>query len=311
MDNVTFQKIRDLLDKHEVIGIAVGNNPTVDEMAAALSLNLYLSSLNKKVSIASPAPTLVELSSLVGIDKVKTSLDGDSGDLIVSFPYQNTAIQKVSYTIEEGFLNIVVKADEKGLNFLDNEVKFRRGGGVPTLLFVVGTSRLLDLGTLFNPEALKDTVVVNIDNKADNQGFGDVVLVSANFSSVSEQMTRLLTYFEPKLEVDIAQNLLAGISFATDNFQNPKTSYVAFEMAGMLLRSGAQRGIAHKSKYQDVDESLMSFVPQAPIQPPVQRPMQDQRPMQPKREEKTQVKSDKNPTPDWLTPKVYKGQTNV
>ena len=184
---------------------------------------------------------IVAISSLFGIDKVKTALSRDGGDLIVSFPYKEGEIEKVSYTLEDGYLNIVVKAGEQGLSFIEQDVKYKRLGGLPTLLFVVGTPRLSDLGDLFDPEVLKDTTVVNIDNKADNQGFGDIVMVSPRYSSVSEQIADLLLFLGMHIDVDAAQNLLSGISFATNNFQDPKTSVLAFEMVAMLLKSGAVR----------------------------------------------------------------------
>ncbi|MDP3987596.1 MAG: hypothetical protein Q8P80_00425 [Candidatus Levybacteria bacterium] len=244
MDNATFQAIKDVLVKNESLGIVVGKNPSIDDMGAALSLYLSLKQLNKNVSIASPQEPIVELSSLVGINKVKKNLDsggGGGGDLVVSFPYREGEIEKVSYTLEEGFLNIVVKAGDNGLSFSDSEVKFKRGGGYPTALFIVGTPRLADLGELFDPSALKDTTVINIDNKSENQGFGDIVYVSPAFSSVCEQMVNLLSFLGVDLETDIAQNLLHGISFATDNFQNPKTSFSTFETAAALMKKGAVR----------------------------------------------------------------------
>ena len=45
---------------------------------------------------------------------------------------------------------------------------------------------------LFDPAVLKDTVVVNIDNKPDNQGYGDIVMVSNKFSSISEAVANLI-----------------------------------------------------------------------------------------------------------------------
>lgn len=324
MDNATFQRIQDLLRTHEAIGVAVGQNPNIDDMGAALSLYLYLTSLGKKVTVASPTDPIVEISSLVGIDKVKNALDGDGGDLIVSFPYKDNEIQKVSYTIEDGFLNIVVKAGENGLTFAEQEVRYRRGGGVPTLLFVVGTPKLSDLGNLFNAEELKDTLVVNIDNKRDNQGFGDTVIVSPNYSSVSEVMAQMITYLNPNIDADIAQNLMSGISFATNNFQSPNTSYLAFEMAGVLLKKGAQRAAVQSAAR-----------PQAPLieEGSFMQPVREQRPQsqhnqqqgrqnqgrqQPQQAQKRddvpqQVKrpEEKKQTPDWLMPKVYKGPTNI
>lgn len=246
MDNDSLQKLRDLLEQQQTIGIAVGRNPKLDQMAAALGLYLSLSQAGKNVIVASATEPLVEVSSLVGIDKVKTALSSESGDLIVSFPYTTDAegqgeIQKVSYTTENNRLNIIVKAGEKGLSFSEKDVKFDRSGSLPTLLFVIGTPRLSDLGNLFNPDQLKDTKIVNVDANTENQGFGDVVLVAHLASSVSEEMANLLFSLDFPLDIDTAQNLLLGIAQATDNFQHSKTSYLAFEMAGELMKIGAVR----------------------------------------------------------------------
>lgn len=251
MDTSIAQQIQNLLQKHDKIGVVVGKNPTMDEMGAALALYLTLTAHNKTVSVAAPTEPTVEISSLVGIDKVRSELLGDGGDLIVSFPYREGEIEKVSYTLEDGFLNIVVKAGGEGLSFSEKEVRYKRAGGLPTLLFIIGTPRLSDLGNLFDPDALKNTTVVNIDNKDSNQGFGDVVFVSPKFSSISEQMTSILSVLDNAMDVDIAQNLLSGIIFATDNFQHPKTSSQAFEMAALLMKKGAQRKVVQRESIPD------------------------------------------------------------
>lgn len=247
MDKQSVSQIRDILGKNNAISIAVGGNPTLDEMAAALSLYLSLTSDNKKVTIACPTEPIVELSNLVGINKVKTSIGGEGGDLVVSFPYKEGEIDKVSYTLEEGYLNIIVKAGSAGLSFAERDVRYKREGGRVSILFIVGTPRLSDLGNLFNPQTLKETTIINIDNKRENQGYGEVVLVSPNYSSVSEQITKLLLDLNLQIDIDIAQNLLDGISFATENFQASNTSFLAFEMAGVLMKSGALRNKKQQS----------------------------------------------------------------
>ena len=85
MDNLTFSKIKEAIDKHNNIAIVVAQNPSVDEMGAALSLYLSLGNLGKSITVASPKTPLVEVSSLVGIDRVTTKLGGEGGDLVVSF----------------------------------------------------------------------------------------------------------------------------------------------------------------------------------------------------------------------------------
>lgn len=312
MDNPTFAKIRDLLSQNNKIAIAVGQNSNLDTMAAVLSLVLALEKAGKQIIVASPTQPLVEVSSLVGIDKVKTDLNGNGGDLIVSFPYKEGEIEKVSYTLENGFLNIVVKAGKDGLTFSEDEIRYKRGGEAAKLLFVVGTPRLSDLGALFDTEALKDTTVINIDNSVQNQGFGDVVLVSPNFSSVSEQVATLLNSLPLEFGVDEAQNLLSGISFATNNFADPKTSTVAFEMVALLMKKGATRQALPKADFGGAYDPF--FGPRPSFQ---QKQAQSQFPSKieevetEKMVEKKDEERKKEAPPDWLTPKIYKGSTLV
>ncbi|HYM65276.1 MAG TPA: hypothetical protein VES68_02220 [Candidatus Sulfotelmatobacter sp.] len=299
MDNLTFSKIKEAIEKYSNIAVATRNNPSVDEMGAALSLYLSLKDLGKNLSIASPSQPLVEVSSLVGVNEVKTSLGGGGGDLVVSFPYREGEIEKVSYTRDDNFLNIVVKAGEKGLNFTENDVKFIRGGSAPELLFVVGSPRVSDLGKLFDPESLKDTIVVNIDNKAENQGYGDILMVSPRLSSVSEAVANLIFSLGYKMDLDISQNLMLGLATATDNFQSDHTSALAFEMAGILLRQGALRPSSNLQRRK----LTTSF--EDDIKPEVKKTQVDEIP-----QEKVQPAKQTNPPEDWLEPKIYKGSTS-
>lgn len=298
MDNRVYSQIKDILDTNDKINIAVGKNPSFDDMAAALSLYLSLTDMGKTVAVASPKEPLVEHSSLVGIDKVKSGFGTDTGDLIVSFPYREGEIEKISYTLEDGLLNIIVKSAQEGLSFSEKDVLFKRSGGSSAPLFVIGTARLSDLGNLFDTQALKDTTIINLDNRADNQGFGDIVLVSQAYSSVSEQVASLIASLNLTLDIDTAQNLLLGIEDATKNFQDIRTSPTAFEMAALLINKGALRKSTGIPKKEDmIIEKTSSFFPQR-----LQR--QEQKP-------KTEDRKSKNPPQDWLTPKIYKGSTNI
>lgn len=334
MDNSTLASIREAVEKNENIGIVVGRNPNMDSMASALSLYLALRQINKNVSVACPTDPLVEVSSLIGIDKVKRELSSDGGDLIVSFPYKEGEIEKVSYTLDNGYLNIVVKQGEEVLSFDEKDIKYQRKGALPTLLFVIATPRLSDLGLLFDPTALKDTAVVNIDNKSENQGFGDISYVSSKFSSVSEMIADFIMLMDVSFDRDMAQNLLSGIIYATDNFQDQRTSSLAFEVAALLMRKGAERVVKlRKEKVPEGAgfEDLQQFVRPLQTQQQVRQPgfpqQQQARPFpkkthfpprtfpQPQQQQqppqKKQQKDDTGAPADWLTPKVYKGSTHL
>lgn len=329
MDNNILQKIKDAIAKSNNIGIVVGQDPTLDQMAAALALNILLNQVNKKSVVAAPTEPIVEISSLVGINKVQTSLGGDAGDLVVSFPYVEGDIEKVSYTLENDFLNIIVKAGENGLSFDERDVRYTRGSGNVDLLFVVGTAKMSELGDLISGDKIGNAKIVNIDNKKENQGFGDIVLVDPQASSVSEIMGDLVLSLGFHIDVDAAQNLLNGVTEATANFQDPRTTALALEIASLMMKSGAIRG-----KNSAVTSA---FSPMSRVQAPQQQdrqPIEEKFPEKPQRvqfQEEDQMtdqtsqriqrlqedlhqakQEDKNEAPiDWLSPKVYKGSSNV
>ncbi len=316
------ERIKDLLAKNENIGIAVGKNPGIDEMAAGLSLYLALSQTGKKIAIACPTEPIVKVSSLVGINKVRKSFDGGSeGDLTVTFPYREGEIEKISYTLEEGKLNILVKAGENGLSFNEKDIEYKREGKAPGLVFVVGTPRISDLGTAFDMETLKDSKIINIDYKPENQGFGDIPLLGLSASSVSELIASFISSLGLKMDVDIASNLLSGIIDATDNFQSSITSPLAFEEASLLLKKGAVRQVKD-SKKNVVEDSFFAPKPQrqAPFFPKTTFGTEEKKAAFAKEPARNASQSDaggdvrldeNNPPDDWLAPKIYKGSTTV
>jgi hypothetical protein len=328
MDNATLQRLKDAIAKSNSIGIAVGQNPSVDEMGAALSLYLLLKTANKKVSIAGPSDPIVEVSNLVGIDKVQRHFGGDAGDLVVSFPYKEGEIEKVSYTLENNFLNIIVKASEQGLSFEEKDVNYTRGSGSIDLLIVVGTPSLEQIGDVVDSQKLRDISIINIDNDPNNQGFGDIVLLNKQASSVSEHVGDIALTLGFAIDQDASQNLLSGIMTATQNFQDPRTGPLAFEIASLAMKQGARRASTRpqaSAQANGVQHTAPPVrQPQQPVQPPVQQPRPAAPVQQPKsvqqprttaaddfeQAEQPEEQNEKPPL-DWLTPKVYKGSSEV
>lgn len=290
MDNQTFQRIKDLINQHQSVGVLVGPNPSLDEMAAGLGMFLVLKQMGKDASIVSPTDPVVGISSLVGIDKVQKSFGstgGGNGDLTVSFPYKEGEIEKVSYTLDNGKLNIQVKAGPQGLNFQQSDVDFIRASAgaaaAPSLVFMIGITNPQTVANVFDINANPTTSVVNVDNKEENPKYGTVQNVSGRFSSVSEEIADFVTLLEPQVELDVdtCQNLLTGILFATRDFTTPNTSYLAFEMAGILMKKGAKRSMPATTQPNTVQNPQAYFPPQQPAQSmPQPQPMMQQ-PQQP------------------------------
>src|SRR5438067_680080 len=105
MTNEDLQQIQNLVTAARKVLVLTHANPTVDTMASALALFLALVKLGKDATVAMESNPLVEVSNLVGIDKVVTQLGGGGtgGNLLITYkPYQLGDFEKVAYLEDPG-----------------------------------------------------------------------------------------------------------------------------------------------------------------------------------------------------------------
>lgn len=305
MQDSLISQSRDLLQKllseNSEIGIVIGEPVDLDKMAASLALYLSFYSLGKNVQVISGVEPWVEVSNLVGIDRLKKDFSGIVKKFIVSLPYSaphNDEIEKVSYVIEDERLNINILGSEKGISFSEKDVTFIKSGSVPNLVFTIGVSDLSGVSRFVSKD--DNNRIVNIDKDLRNSFYGDIVLVSSLFSSVSEIVGKLIQELSLPIDVDVAQNLLDGIIFATNNFSAVATSPFAFEAAGLLLRSGAKRRAVSAS---GADSGLEAITKSKKI---LQQDLADQD------FKKEKPESDQGQVPsEWFTPKIFKGSSKI
>lgn len=312
-------QLQDEITRAQTIGIIARDNPDLDVMAGALALCLSLSQSGKNVSICSRTEPIVAISSLVGIDKVGKAFTGGN-DLTIALPYKQGTIEKISYNIDGDKINLVIKGGTQGLQFDPSEVRFLRTGGSVDLLFAIGISDEVMLEEFTTPQG-KEVIIVNIDNSPSNQQFGTMILTDQAASSISELGAHLISQLTLPIDIDIAQNLLSGISYATKNFQDPKTSALAFEMVGLLLKYGAQRQnnfmkqtMANIPLDEQVPFSAEDFALGLPTNDIDASGQQDRPRVERTKRPTTKAQSEvvqEAPPADWLTPKIYKGSTTV
>lgn len=100
----------------------------------------------------------------------------------------------------------------------------------------------------------------------------NVVPIKTNgAASISDKIANLISQLNLPIDADIATNLLLGIENATRGFSSPMTNADTFEAVAFCLRAGGRR------------KSMPSPLKPAP----------------------------KIPSPDWLEPKIYKGNTQI
>jgi len=289
------EQIKTTFDNSKNILIAIKKNPSLDSVAGALALYAGFVKSQKSVTIACETSLTVEFGNLFSVDKILTSLGGNN--MIISFDYTEGAIEKVSYNVENNKFNLIIQPKEGQKPPLKDKIDFSYSGANFDSVFIVDCDSFNDLGNLYTQEQklYSEKPTINVNYKQDNPAFATINVHDFNSSSASETVAKLLKTLGIAFEQDLATNILTGIMTQTGNLQKAQFTADLFEIIAACLRSGG------KMPQGAVVPTQQTFV--QPQQPVVQQPVQ-QIPQQP-------VQTPKAPSPDWLTPKIYKGSSLV
>lgn len=324
-------QVRTHLDQSSSVLIIIGANPNIDQIASSLSLYLALISKGKQVSIICPTPMTVEFNHLIGVDKINNKANNKQGsNLVISFPYQEGSIEKVSYNIEDNFFNLVIEPRKGYAAITPEAIQYSHTGGNIDLLITIGISKITDIPQDTNIQTLiKDKPLINIDIMKENQNFGKVNYVDSSVSSVSELFISSFSALGMNIDKDIATNLLIGITYGSNNFSSPQTSASTFEAAAVCLKYGAVHMSSFKNN-QPIQTNLPQISPKftniplkqtvtAPTNPLIipsasfTNPQRKIRIFSPKPKTSPSfvpIKTSSSAAPpDWLKPKIYKGST--
>ncbi len=138
---------------------------------------------------------------------------------------------KIYITPEHGSI------DPRDFSFVPAKFKY-------DLVVVLGSPDKESTGKIYenDPDIFYEVPVINIDNHANNENYGQINLISLNASSVSEILADLLDKLNNfSIDPVVAQCLLTGIMSATDSFQRKNTTPKALKTAANLMDLGANQ----------------------------------------------------------------------
>ncbi len=313
-NDLGFSRVVQVVSQQNVLGICLPINPSLDTVASGTVLYLGLSKLGKNINFSCAGEVSPQFN-LSGVDKIQKNLVAGGNNLIVSFPYEDGAIDKVTYNIEGNYFNLLIQPRE-GLTKLDpSQVKYSYTGGQLGAVITVDVPSLNSLGDLYlnHQDQFKGRDIINIDRHLTNANFGTINLVEKQSSSTSEIIFKLLQNLNIEIDKDMATNLYTGIMAATNNFTAYSVNADTFEVSAQLLKLGAIKRPVLKSKQPTQANNFLfkqSLQPRVARKPP--SPSSVERSVSP--EETIEVKEHKaeEGTPkDWLKPKIFKGSTLV
>ncbi len=261
MELTQTQQIFEQIKKSQKILVALPEQLSADSLASGIALWLFLNKLKKDVIIASSGQAPENLKFLPDISVVQKQLKSGNS-LVVSLDTNEKKLDEVSYQVDEEKNTVRIYLKSKAGEFTPENISFSVEKFPLDLILVLGVKSLEDLGRLYDQSAdlFFETPKINIDNKAENEYFGQINMVDITATSVAEILVELLQKYEEQLlDEDIATCLLAGIIEKTGSFQKVHTTPRSFLKASELVALGARQQEVIKHIYKTKSLSLLKL----------------------------------------------------
>ena len=164
---------------------------------------------------------------------------------------------ELSYERNKDGLKIYLDHLEKDISpqdiSLSSQKSFHKEEEDPDLIISLGSQSMENLGKKISQkgELFNRVPILNIDNNALNERFGEVNCLDIKKCSVSGTVTNLAKNLGKDLvDQRIANFLLAGITWASENFRNSRTKPETFNQASFLIERGADHQEIIKNFYK-------------------------------------------------------------
>lgn len=265
IDQSQTDKFKDILELSQNILLIFPETKDLDLFLATYCFYSFFLP-KKSIRILSPKFTQKipkDLEKLIKFDEVENELGKEN--LIISFPYQEEQVDKVSYYIGEKdkrfYLTIKPKKHTAPLE--SAKVEFSYAGAQADLLVLCGVEDLENLQQLyFAYETLykgDNNYVVTINNFIPD--FGKLNLDISPSSSYSEAIFYLLQDLDSKNEDILAKSnlpslLLYGIEAKTKGLQSEEVDINTFLAVASLLKLGATRLFKLKTQKSFKEKSI-------------------------------------------------------
>lgn len=258
-DNVTalYPEIASKIsDAHNVL-VALSSDPSVDEMAAAIGLSIYLSKLGKRATAIYSGATPNALEFLKPEETFEPTAD-TLQDFVIALNKEKA--DHLRYKLDGDYVKVYITPFKTRIS--EEDLEFSYGDFNVDLVLALDVANGIDLDSALREHGriMHDAVIINITTG--NPGkFGEIEWSDKRASSVSEMIAKLLYSVNSKVEIgkEEATAFLTGIVAATNRFSNASTTPETMQISSKLMRSGANQQLVSKNITPDVDNQLYSL----------------------------------------------------
>lgn len=236
--------------------VTVSNNPTVDQLAAAIGFTIFLNKLGKHATavFSGAVPSTIEF---LKPDNTLEKNTDSLRDFIVSL--DKSKADKLRYKVEENVVKIFITPYRTSLS--EKDLNFSQGDFNVDAVVALGVTEReqLDQAIVAHGRILHDATVITVCAGNNSSSLGAINWQEAAASSLCEMLVSIADVVQPgMIDSQIATAYLTGIVAQTGRFRNEKTTPKIMSMAAQLMSAGANQQLIARSLEQITEVPLMS-----------------------------------------------------
>lgn len=247
------QQIIDKIKESSNILVTVGQDPSVDELSAALGLTIMLNKLKKHATavVSGEIPPAV---TFLDPEKTFENTVDSLRDFIIALDKEKA--DHLRYKVEGDVVKIFITPYRTTIT--DEDLDFSQGDYNVELVLALGVKDAthLDKALEAHGKILHDATVATISVSAEPSNLGSIDWHDEMASSLSEMLVSVSEAIkgdQPLLDEQISTALLTGIVAATDRFSNDRTSSKVMTMSAQLMAAGANQQLI-AAKLEEANE---------------------------------------------------------
>ena len=243
-------------EAHNIL-IALSVDPSVDEMAAAIGLSIYLDKLGKRATAIYSGQTPNALEFLKPGETFENSAD-TLQDFVIALNKEKA--DHLRYKLDGDYVKIYITPYKSRIG--EEDLEFSYGDYNVDLVLALDVANGVDLDAALREHGriMHDAVIIDITTG--NPGkLGEIEWSDKTASSVSEMIAKLLysVNSKEKIEKEEATAFLTGIVAATNRFANAHTTSETMRISSRLIDSGANQQLISKNITPDIDNEMLSM----------------------------------------------------
>lgn len=253
------KKFWTLVSDAKRIAIIFNYNWFGDALASALALGIAIGERGTAVEIlAQPSERGRILSFLPGFADIKSEIIVKP-EYAIKIALPDAELGKVKLIQAEHEAQFIINLTKGELD--QSQIKLEQIGWPYDLIITVGCPDKDALGYFTDRYAahLYKTSLINIDNNFSNESYGQLNIVDIKAAAIAEIIHRLISQLTPELSSPAATCLLAGLISQTKNFKTPTVTPETLELAGRLIRAGADRDTIVNRLYRNRSMLLLKL----------------------------------------------------